>query len=70
MPVDDVLADELVNTVRDWVRKDVIPNASEYEHADRYPEPMVEQMKAFGIFGGVSLRSTAGSRSTCSRTHG
>src|SRR6476469_4370324 len=51
MSVDAALSDELVATVREWVRKDVIPNASEYEHADRYPEPMVEQMKAFGIFG-------------------
>src|SRR3954453_3798870 len=51
MGVDAALADELVGTIRAWVRKDVIPFASEYEHADRYPEPMVEQMKAFGLFG-------------------
>jgi alkylation response protein AidB-like acyl-CoA dehydrogenase len=51
MPVDDALSDELVATIREWVRKDVIPHASEYEHADRYPEAMVEQMKAFGLFG-------------------
>ncbi len=51
MGVDAALADELVGTVREWVRKDVIPHASAYEHADRFPEPMVEQMKAFGIFG-------------------
>ena len=51
MTVDAALSDELVATVREWVRKDVIPHASEYEHADRYPEPMVEQMKAFGLFG-------------------
>src|SRR5581483_11019991 len=51
MAVDAALADELVATVREWVRKDVIPYASEYEHADRYPDAMVEQMKAFGIFG-------------------
>src|SRR5689334_19741238 len=51
MATDPELADELVATVREWVRKDVIPVASEYEHADRYPESMVEQMKAFGLFG-------------------
>jgi alkylation response protein AidB-like acyl-CoA dehydrogenase len=48
---DPALADELVSTIRDWVRKEVIPVASEYEHADEYPEPLVEQMKAFGLFG-------------------
>src|SRR6476659_1772338 len=51
MATDPELADELVATVREWVRKDVIPVASEFEHADRYPEQMVEQMKAFGLFG-------------------
>src|SRR3954454_9259059 len=51
MATDPELADELVATVREWVRKDVIPVASDYEHADRYPGPMVEQMKAFGLFG-------------------
>ena len=51
MATDPELADELVATVREWVRKDVIPVASDFEHADRYPEAMVEQMKAFGLFG-------------------
>ena len=51
MATDPELADELVATVREWVRKDVIPVASEFEHEDRYPEAMVEQMKAFGLFG-------------------
>ena len=51
MATDPELADELVATVREWVRKDVIPVASDFEHEDRYPEAMVEQMKAFGLFG-------------------
>src|SRR5262249_9671362 len=51
MPTDADLADELAATARDCVRKNVIPHASDFEHADRYPEAMVEQMKAFGIFG-------------------
>src|SRR3954451_9418951 len=51
MATDTALADELVGTIRDWVSKDVIPVASEFEHADRYPEAMVAQMKAFGLFG-------------------
>ena len=37
--------------MRDWVRKDVVPVASDYEHEDRFPEPLVAQMRAFGLFG-------------------
>jgi butyryl-CoA dehydrogenase len=51
MPTDPELADEIVSTVRTWVRKEVIPGASAFEHADEYPEAWVEQMKAFGLFG-------------------
>lgn len=51
MATDPQLADELVGTIRDWVRKEVIPRASEFEHADEYPADWVDQMKAFGLFG-------------------
>ena len=47
---DPEIADELVSTIRDWVRKEVIPHASRFEHADEYPEAWVEQMKVFGLF--------------------
>lgn len=50
-PLDRELADELVATVRDWVRRDVLPNASRFEHADEYPDEWVEQMRRFGLFG-------------------
>src|SRR4051795_7643515 len=51
MPTDAALADELVDAVRTFVAKEVLPVASDYEHADEYPEPLVEQMKAMGLFG-------------------
>jgi butyryl-CoA dehydrogenase len=51
MPTDPALADELVSTIRAWVRKDVIPRASEFEHADEFPTDMVAQMREFGLFG-------------------
>jgi butyryl-CoA dehydrogenase len=51
MATDQALADELVGTIRSWVAKEVIPNASALEHVDEYPEAWVEQMKAFGLFG-------------------
>jgi alkylation response protein AidB-like acyl-CoA dehydrogenase len=48
---DPALADELVAAVRNFVVKDVLPVASHYEHADAYPEDLVEHMKAMGLFG-------------------
>lgn len=51
MATDQDLADELVGTIRTWVRKEVLPVASDLEHADAYPEALVAQMRAFGLFG-------------------
>jgi alkylation response protein AidB-like acyl-CoA dehydrogenase len=42
---------EIVQTIRDWVEREVYPVASEYEHADEFPTPLVEQMKELGLFG-------------------
>jgi alkylation response protein AidB-like acyl-CoA dehydrogenase len=42
---------ELVHAIREWVDREVIPVASDYEHADRFPEPLVAQMKELGLFG-------------------
>ncbi|MCH9037718.1 MAG: acyl-CoA dehydrogenase family protein, partial [Chloroflexi bacterium] len=41
-----VLTDEqkqMVSTIRDFVARDVIPYASDLEHADEYPSEMVEK---------------------------
>ena len=52
MPTTDpALADELVATVRNFVVKDVLPVAIEMEHADEYPEALVQTMKDIGLFG-------------------
>jgi butyryl-CoA dehydrogenase len=51
MPIDPEVADELVATVRAFVVKDVLPVASDLEHADEYPTDLVEQMRALGLFG-------------------
>lgn len=37
--------------MRRFVAREVIPVATEMEHADRYPEAIVEQMKQLGLFG-------------------
>jgi alkylation response protein AidB-like acyl-CoA dehydrogenase len=42
---------EVVATVREWVEREVYPVASDYEHADEFPAPLVEDMKELGLFG-------------------
>jgi alkylation response protein AidB-like acyl-CoA dehydrogenase len=41
----------IVETVREFVEKDVVPVADEMEHRDEFPEKIVEQMKELGLFG-------------------
>ncbi|MGH2737150.1 MAG: acyl-CoA dehydrogenase family protein [Actinomycetota bacterium] len=41
----------IVETVRDFVEKDVIPVADEMEHHDEFPDAIVDQMKELGLFG-------------------
>lgn len=45
------LQEEIVGTVRSFVDNDVIPIADELEHADEFPEKLVDQMREIGIFG-------------------
>ncbi|MFV8163125.1 acyl-CoA dehydrogenase family protein [Mycobacterium sp. 134] len=41
----------IVSTVRDFVDKQVRPVVRELEHANTYPEELIEAMKEMGIFG-------------------
>lgn len=41
----------IVNTVRQFVKNEVIPVSSHMEHKDEYPYALVEQMKELGFFG-------------------
>ncbi|ABD11797.1 acyl-CoA dehydrogenase [Frankia casuarinae] len=41
----------IVDTVRDFVDREVRPVARDLEHANDYPEKLIEQMKKLGIFG-------------------
>lgn len=41
---------EILSTVKEFVDKEIIPNAAELEHADTYPQDIVDQMKAMGLF--------------------
>ena len=50
----DELTDDqkaIVEMVRQFVDKEILPNAEEYDHEDKFPEPIVEQMKELGLFG-------------------
>lgn len=41
----------IVDAVRDFVENEVYPVADEMEHADEFPEAIVEQLKELGLFG-------------------
>src|SRR4051794_13784819 len=42
---------EILSTVRSFVDKEIIPVAQELEHADEYPQEIVDGLKELGIFG-------------------
>src|SRR5919106_313615 len=41
----------IVEMVRSFVDNEIIPNAEEFDHEDKFPEAIVEQMKELGLFG-------------------
>ncbi|WP_037348200.1 acyl-CoA dehydrogenase family protein [Sciscionella sediminilitoris] len=47
----DDIEQAIVTTVRDFVDREVRPTVRELEHANTYPEKLIEQMKQLGIFG-------------------
>src|SRR5580693_7987219 len=49
--MDEALDREVVEAVRRFVDRDVIPTASELEHNDEYPHALVARMKELGLFG-------------------
>jgi alkylation response protein AidB-like acyl-CoA dehydrogenase len=42
---------EILSTVRTFVDKEILPYANELEHADAYPQDIVDGMKEMGLFG-------------------
>ncbi|MGV1087063.1 MAG: acyl-CoA dehydrogenase family protein [Mycobacterium sp.] len=42
---------EIIVAVRQFVDREIIPNASDLERADAYPQAIVDQMKQMGLFG-------------------
>ncbi|MEU7816993.1 acyl-CoA dehydrogenase family protein [Pseudonocardia sp. NPDC049154] len=43
--------EEIISTVRTFVDKEIIPHATALEHADAYPQDIVDGMKEMGLFG-------------------
>ena len=42
---------EILSTVKTFVDKEIIPHATALEHADTYPQDIVDGMKEMGLFG-------------------
>ena len=42
---------QLIDMIERWTERELRPIVREYDHADRYPEHIVEQMKELGLFG-------------------
>jgi alkylation response protein AidB-like acyl-CoA dehydrogenase len=51
VPTDPQVRRELAESVQRFVAREVIPVASDLEHADAYPERIVAQMREMGLFG-------------------
>jgi butyryl-CoA dehydrogenase len=51
MATDPELRREIVENVKRFVGREVIPVASELEHADTFPADLVAQMRELGLFG-------------------
>ena len=49
--MDAATADQMIDTLATFVDKDVLPNVRDFELDDTYPDAMVDQMQAFGLFG-------------------
>jgi alkylation response protein AidB-like acyl-CoA dehydrogenase len=46
-----VIQQEIVAAVREFVDREVVPVASQLEHADEYPAALVDGMRELGLFG-------------------
>ena len=63
-----MLSDEeqaVVQTVADWVDREVRPVVRDLEHANTYPGKLIEQMKEMGIYGLAIPEPWGGARSRC-----
>ena len=58
--MDQNLDHEIIDAVRRFVDRDVIPVATELEHNDEYPHALVARMKELGLFGATIPQAHGG----------
>jgi alkylation response protein AidB-like acyl-CoA dehydrogenase len=58
--LDDDDEAQLLDAIDRWIERDLRPVVKEYDHADRYPAHVVEQMKELGLFGATIGRDYGG----------
>ena len=51
---------DIIEGVRTFVEREVLPVASDYEHRNEYPQPLVDRMKELGLFGATSPEEFGG----------
>jgi alkylation response protein AidB-like acyl-CoA dehydrogenase len=44
---------DMIASIERWAERELRPIARKYDHADEYPEEIVEQMKELGLFGAI-----------------
>ncbi|MDO9353634.1 MAG: acyl-CoA dehydrogenase family protein, partial [Solirubrobacteraceae bacterium] len=48
---DQETQEQIVQLVRQFTDEQIIPNAEHFDHADEYPQEIVDGLKELGIFG-------------------
>lgn len=59
---------EIIDTIERWAERELRPVARKYDHADEYPEEIVEQMKELGLFG-ATIAPEYGGLGLCASTY-
>lgn len=56
---------QILDTVKEFVDREIVPIAKEYEHDDRYPFELVDKMKELGLFGALVPEEYGGLGLSC-----
>jgi alkylation response protein AidB-like acyl-CoA dehydrogenase len=51
---------EIIDVIERWAERELRPVARKFDHADEYPQQIVEQMKELGLFGATILPEYGG----------